>query len=401
MLRGRGILAVVTIIAIGLVISVQLRGAGSKMQKQSFGKTSDGQEVDLYTLSNAHGMQVAISNYGGEIVSLKVPDRGGKSDDVVLGYDDISGYEVNKAYFGATIGRYGNRIAKGKFTLDGHDYQLPLNDGPNTLHGGIVGFNKRVFTAKEVPSKAGEALELDYLSKDGEEGFPGNLSVKVVFTLLAASNELKIEYSATTDKDTVLNLTNHSYFALSGEGTEDMLAEELTLNAKQFTPVDATLIPTGEVRNVSGTPFDFTQPTVIGKRIDQAGDEQLKFGKGYDHNWVLEGGVKSSPAFAARVYDPKSGRVLEILTTEPGVQFYSGNFLDGTVKGKGGKLYAHRSALALETQHFPDSPNQPKFPSTELKPGQTLHSTRQGSSRPRGYVAKFSAVSPFSRAPGY
>jgi aldose 1-epimerase len=198
--------------------------------------------------------------------------------------------------------------------------------------------------------------------------------VKVVFTLLAESNELKIEYSATTDKDTVLNLTNHSYFALAGEGTDGMLAEELTLNAKQFVPVDATLIPTGELRKVSGTPFDFTQPTVIGKRIDQAGDEQLKFGKGYDHNWVLEGGVKSSPAFAARVYDPKSGRVLEILTTEPGVQFYSGNFLDGTVAGKGGKLYAHRSALALETQHYPDSPNQPSFPSTELKPGKTYHS---------------------------
>ena len=344
------------------------------MQKQSFGKTSDGQEVDLYTLSNARGMQVAISNYGGEIVTLKVPDRNGKSDDVVFGYDNIAGYEVNKAYFGATIGRYGNRIAKGKFTLDGHEYQLPLNDGPNTLHGGIVGFNRRVFTAKEVASKAGEALELDYLSKDGEEGFPGNLSVKVVFTLPAESNELKIEYSATTDKATVLNLTNHSYFALAGEGATTMLDEELTLNAKQFVPVDATLIPTGELRNVTGTPFDFTQPTVIGKRIDQAGDEQLKFGKGYDHNWVLEGGVKSSPAFAARVYDPKSGRVLEILTTEPGIQFYSGNFLDGTVAGKGGKFYAHRSALALETQHYPDSPNQPSFPSTELKPGKTYHS---------------------------
>jgi aldose 1-epimerase len=359
---------------IGLIIA-QVGKANSKVQKQSFGKTSDGQNIELFTLSNTHGMQVAISNFGGEIVSLKVPDRGGKIGDVVLGYDDVAGYELNKAYFGATIGRYGNRIAKGKFSLDGHEYQLPLNDGPNTLHGGIKGFNRRVFAAKEVSSKAGEALELDYLSKDGEEGFPGNLAVKVVFTLMAESNDLKIEYSATTDKPTVLNLTNHSYFALSGEGSEDMLGDELTLNAKQFTPVDSTLIPTGELRNVSGTPFDFTQPTAIGKRIDQAGDEQLKFGKGYDHNWVLEGGVKSSPGFAARVYDPKSGRVLEILTTEPGVQFYTGNFLDGTVKGKGGKLYAHRSALCLETQHFPDSPNHPSFPSTELKPGQTLHST--------------------------
>jgi aldose 1-epimerase len=376
MLRGRGISAVagVVMVIIATIVSAQLGGASSKMQKQSFGKTSDGQEVDLYTLSNARGMQVAISNYGGEIVTLKVPDRNGKSDDVVFGYDNIAGYEVNKAYFGATIGRYGNRIAKGKFSLDGHEYQLPLNDGPNTLHGGTVGFNRRVFTAKEVASKGGEALELDYLSKDGEEGFPGNLSVKVVFTLPAENNELKIEYSATTDKATVLNLTNHSYFALAGEGATTMLDEELTLNAKQFLPVDATLIPTGVLRSVSGTPFDFTQPTVIGKRIDDAGDEQLKFGKGYDHNWVLEGGVKSSPAFAARVYDPKSGRVLEILTTEPGIQFYSGNFLDGTVAGKGGKLYAHRSALALETQHYPDSPNQPSFPSTELKPGKTYHS---------------------------
>jgi aldose 1-epimerase len=376
MLRGRGISAVagVVMVIIATIVSAQLGGASSKMQKQSFGKTSDGQEVDLYTLSNARGMQVAISNYGGEIVTLKVPDRNGKSDDVVFGYDNIAGYEVNKAYFGATIGRYGNRIAKGKFSLDGHEYQLPLNDGPNTLHGGTVGFNRRVFTAKEVASKGGEALELDYLSKDGEEGFPGNLSVKVVFTLPAENNELKIEYSATTDKATVLNLTNHSYFALAGEGATTMLDEELTLNAKQFLPVDATLIPTGVLRSVSGTPFDFTQPTGIGKRIDDAGDEQLKFGKGYDHNWVLEGGVKSSPAFAARVYDPKSGRVLEILTTEPGIQFYSGNFLDGTVAGKGGKLYAHRSALALETQHYPDSPNQPSFPSTELKPGKTYHS---------------------------
>jgi len=375
MLRVRGIGAALAVMAVGLVISTQLGGASSKMQKQLFGKTSDGQEIELFTLSNSHGMQVSISTYGGVLASIKVPDRSGKIGDVVLGYDDVAGYEADKANFGATIGRYGNRIAKGKFTLDGRQYQLPINDGPNTLHGGIKGFNKRVFTAKEVPSKLGQALELDYLCKDGEEGFPGNLSVQVIFTLLAESNELKIDYSATTDKDTVLNLTNHSYFALAGEGNEGMLDEELTLNARQFTPVDSNLIPTGELRNVSGTPFDFTQPTVIAKRIDQSSDEQIKFGRGYDHNWVLEGGVKASPAFAARVRDLKTGRVLEILTTEPGVQFYTGNFLDGTVHGKGGKIYAHRSALCLETQHYPDSPNHPNFPSAELKPGQTFRST--------------------------
>jgi len=343
----------------------------SSMQKQSFGKTEDGQQMDLYTLANKNGMKVTITNFGASVVSIIVPDKDGKIADVVLGYDDVAGYEGGKASIGATVGRYANRIAGGKFVLDGKTYTLPLNDGPNTLHGGIKGFSKRVWTAKDVSGAAGQALQLTYLSKDGEEGLPGNLAVKVVFTL-ANTNELKIDYSATTDKDTVINLTNHSYFNLSGQGEGDILGHELTIHASRFTPVDATLIPTGELRGVKGTPFDFTKATPIGARIDQD-DEQLKLGKGYDHNWVLDG-TAMPLRLAAQAYDPKSGRVLEVLTTEPGIQFYTGNFLDGTIHGKDGKVYNRRYAFCLETQHFPDSPNHPKFPTTELKPGQKFHS---------------------------
>jgi aldose 1-epimerase len=343
------------------------------MNKQPFGKTADGQAVDLFTLTNSKGMEVSITNFGGIVVSLKVPDRSGKLDDVVLGYDQLDGYLTNKAFFGALIGRYGNRIAHGQFKLAGNTYNLPKNDGDNTLHGGTTGFNKHLWTAKDVSGAKGPALELTYLSKDGEEGFPGNLSVKVVYTL-TDQNELRIEYSATTDKETVVNLTNHSYFNLAGQGNGDILSHELMLNADRFTPVDQTLIPTGELRPVKGTPFDFTKPTAIGARINQD-DQQLKFGKGYDHNWVLNGGIKTSPALAAEAYDPKTGRVLQVLTTEPGVQFYSGNFLDGTITGKGGKVYNLRYGFCLETQHFPDAPNHPDFPSTVLKPGQHYHTT--------------------------
>jgi aldose 1-epimerase len=347
------------------------QGRKSSMQKQSFGKTEDGQQMDLYTLANKNGMKVTVTNFGASVVSIIVPDKDGKIADVVLGYDDVSGYESGKASIGATVGRYANRIAGGKFALDGKTYTLPLNDGPNTLHGGIKGFNKHVWTAKDVSGAAGQALQLTYLSKDGEEGFPGNLSAKVVFTL-GSTNELKIDYSATTDKDTVINLTNHSYFNLSGQGEGDILGHELTIHASRFTPVDATLIPTGELRSVKGTPFDFTKATPIGARIDQD-DEQLKLGKGYDHNWVVDG-TAGTLRLAAQAYDPKSGRVLEVLTTEPGIQFYTGNFLDGTIHGKDGKVYNRRYAFCLETQHFPDSPNHPKFPTTELKPGQKFHS---------------------------
>src|ERR1700676_132036 len=345
--------------------------ASSKMQKQAFGKLQDGRPVELYVLSNQQGAQAAISNYGATLVSLKVPDRHGKLGDVVLGYEKVAGYESGKAYFGATVGRYGNRIAHAKFVLDGITYTLEKNDGDNHLHGG---FNKRVWTAKDASGGAGPALELTYLSTDGEEGYPGNLSVKVVYTLLAGENALKIDYSATTDKDTVLTLTHHSYFNLAGQGNGDVLQHQLTIHASRITPVDATLIPTGELPEGRNTPFVFLLPGAIGARIDQD-DPQLKFGKGYDHNWVLDQKTPDALFVAAEAYDPQTGRVLEVSTTEPGLQFYTGNFLDGSMQGKDGKSYGHRFAFCLETQHFPDSPNHPDFPSTVLKPGQQLHST--------------------------
>ena len=357
----------------GLTLAGSLSSQGMRgtIKKESFGKTTGGEQIELYSLTNKKGMEVSITNFGATVVTLKVPDRSGKAADIVLGYDTLDGYENGTSYFGATVGRYGNRIAGGKFSIDGKTYTLPKNNGENTLHGGIVGFNKRVWKAREIASKEGESLEMTYLSADGEEGFPGNLSAKVVFTLPAERNELRIDYTATTDKDTVLNLTNHSYFNLSGEGSGDILDHVMTLHSKQFTPVDKTLIPTGELKNVGGTPMDFNSATAIGKRINE-NDEQLVFGKGYDHNWVLTragGGL----SMAAEAYDPKSGRKLEVLTTEPGVQFYSGNFLDGA-KGKGNKPYPQRAAFCLETQHFPDSPNHANFPSTLLKPNAVFHS---------------------------
>jgi aldose 1-epimerase len=342
------------------------------VKKQDFGKLADGTLVELYTLTNMKGMQAAITTYGGAIVSLTAPDRTGHYADVVLGMDSLAGYQQQKAYFGALIGRYGNRIGNAQFQLDGKTYHLPKNDGQNTLHGGTKGFDKRVWKAREVHSSAGPALELTYVSKDGEEGFPGTLTAKVVYTL-TNENELRIDYTATTDKDTVVNLTNHSYFNLAGAGEGTILDHQVMINADRFTPVDAGLIPTGELRPVKGTPFDFTQPTAIGARIG-FDDQQLKFGRGYDHNFVLNNngtGLRK----AAEVYDPKSGRVLEVFTAEPGLQFYTGNFLDGTVRGKEGKVYLYRGAFCMETQHFPDSPNKPSFPSTELKPGQTYHTT--------------------------
>lgn len=342
-------------------------------KKSSFGKASDGQDVDLYTLTNKSGVEAAISTFGGVVVSLKVPDRDGKLGDVVLGFDSVDGYVSDKSYFGAIIGRYGNRIGHGQFSLDGKTYTLAKNNGENTLHGGNKGFNKAVWTAKEIPAKDGHALELTYLSKDGEEGFPGNLHVRVVYTL-TDSNALRIDYSATTDRDTVVNLTNHSYFNLAGPGSGDILGDVLTIEADKFTPVDAGLIPTGELSDVAGTPFDFRKPTPIGARIN-SDDEQIKLAGGYDHNFVLRRKMGAPISMAARVVDPKTGRVLEVWTTEPGIQFYTGNFMDGSAHGKGGVSYTKRSAFCLETQHFPDSPNKPKFPSTELKPGERYHTT--------------------------
>jgi aldose 1-epimerase len=357
---------------VSLAGSLSSQGMRGTIRKQSFGKTASGEQVDLYSLTNKKGMEVSITNFGATVVTLRVPNRAGKPADIVLGYDTLQGYENGKSYFGATVGRYANRIGGGKFSIDGKEYTLPKNDGNNTLHGGIVGFNKKIWKAREIASDDAAALELSYLSPDGEEGFPGNLSVKVVFTLPADRNELKIDYTATTDKDTVLNLSNHSYFNLAGEGVGDILDQMMTLHAKQFTPVDKTLIPTGELREVAGTPLDFNRATVIGKRIDED-YEQLVFGKGYDHNWVLASGGGKGLTVAAEAHDPKSGRMLELLTTEPGVQFYSGNFLDGST-GKGGKAYPRRSAFCLETQHFPDSPNHPNFPGTLLKPNAVFHS---------------------------
>jgi aldose 1-epimerase len=342
------------------------------VKKQLYGKMPDGTPVDLYLLTNANGMEARLITYGGAVVSLTAPDRHGALADVVLGMDTLDGYRTQTAFFGALIGRYGNRIGGAKFTLEGKTYHLPANDGPNTLHGGPLGFDKRVWQAREVPSAEGPAVEFTYVSKDGEEGFPGTLTAKVVYTL-TNKNELKIDYTATTDKPTVVNLTNHSYFNLKGAGEGDVLGHDVTIYASRFTPVDATLIPTGELRAVKGTPFDFTKSTAIGARID-SDDQQIKIAGGYDHNWVLDK-AGAGLSKAAEVYEPKTGRVLEVWTTEPAMQFYTGNFLDGTIHGKGGKVYPRRGAFCMETQHYPDSPNHPAFPSTELKPGATYHTT--------------------------
>lgn len=334
--------------------------------------SADGKPVEIYTLTNNKGMEARIMTYGGTVVSLRVPDKTGKLDDVVLGYDAVADYQRSSFYFGSLIGRYGNRIAKGKFSIDGKEYTLATNNGANHLHGGVKGFDKVVWTAHPSMKIDGPRLELTYLSRDGEEGYPGNLNVKVVYSL-SEDNELKIEYAATTDKATVVNLTHHSYFNLAGAGNGNILGHELMINADRFTPTDRGSIPSGEFRSVKGTPFDFTRPTSIGSRIDQT-DEQLKFGSGYDHNFVLNKKNREL-SLAATVYYAGNGRVMEVFTTEPGLQFYSGNFLDGSIKGKSGKDYPRRSGLCLEAQHFPDSPNEPMFPTTLLRPGQKYSQT--------------------------
>ncbi len=338
------------------------------MMKETYGKLPDGTAVDLYTLANRSGMEVKITNYGGIIVSIKTPDRNGKMGDVVLGYDNLDGYVTKNPFFGCLVGRYGNRIGKARFSLSGVEYKLASNNGQNHLHGGLKGFDKQVWQARALDDATG--LELKYLSRDGEEGYPGNLSVTVTYTL-GDDNSLKIDYLATTDKETVLNLTNHSYFNLAGEG--DILGHEMMIDADRFTPVDSELITTGELRAVAGTPFDFLKPTPIGARID-AGDEQIVFGNGYDHNFVLNH-KPGEMGLVARVYEPKTGRQMEVSTTEPGVQFYTGNFLDGSIRGKSGRIVERRSGFCLETQHFPDSPNKPQFPSPVLKPGETYRTS--------------------------
>ena len=346
---------------------------------QPFGMTHRGEAVSLYTLKNAHGMQAKVLDYGGIIVSLRVPDRNGRLDDVVLGFDSLGDYERGSPYFGAIIGRYGNRIARGRFTLDGRTYTLATNNGPNHLHGGVRGFDKVIWSVTPFQRSDSVGLVMNYTSPDGEEGYPGTLRATVTYTL-TDKNEFIFDYQATTDRPTPVNLTQHSYFNLAGDGKGDILGHVVTLNADRFTPVDSTLIPTGEMKSVAGTPFDFRTSTAIGARIDR-NDEQLRYGRGYDHNFVLnkggrggKGGIEGDVTLAAHVYEPTTGRVMEISTTEPGLQFYSGNFLDGTLRGKQGVVYGHRSGFAMETQHFPDSPNRPAFPSTILRPGEEYRS---------------------------
>jgi aldose 1-epimerase len=336
--------------------------------RQAFGTTADGTAIEAYTLRNAHGIEVTAITYGGIITAIRVPDRTGAMADVVHGFDRLEGYLGGHPYFGAIVGRYGNRIGRAQFALDGQTYKLAANDGPNHLHGGVKGFDKQVWRGE--PGQAA-SVTFSRTSPDGEEGYPGTLRVRVTYTLTDA-DELAIDYEASTDKATPINLTNHSYFNLGGHDSGDILGHQLTLYADRYTPADGTLIPTGELVPVEGTPFDSRTATAIGARIGQD-HPQIKYGRGYDHNWVLTrkgGGLQP----AARLVDPRSGRTLQVATTEPGIQFYTGNFLDGTLKGKGGTVYAHRSALCLETQHFPDSPNKPGFPSTILQPGQTYRS---------------------------
>ena len=325
-----------------------------------------GQHIEIYTLTNVHGLELRVMTYGATLVSLKTPDRAGHLRNVILGFDTLDPYLRGVPYFGATVGRYANRIAGGRFSLDGASFQLPRNNGPNSLHGGTRGFDKRIWKAEPLTTSSAAAVRLTYVSADREEGYPGELTAQVTYRL-EDDDALAIEYSASTSAATPVNLANHAYFNLSGDPQRTILDHVLTIFATRFTPVDATLIPTGELRPVAGTPFDFRMPAAIGSRINQA-DEQLKLGNGYDHNWVLEKPAAGAMTLAARLYDPGSGRVLEVQTTQPGLQFYSGNFLDGKSKGS---VFAHRTGLCLETQHFPDSPNHPDFPSTILRPGQT------------------------------
>ena len=341
------------------------------ISRKAFGQTHDGQVADIYTLRNSNGMEAKITNYGGIVVTLKVPDRKGKLADVTLGYDTLEEYKASP-YFGCIVGRMGNRIAKGRFELEGKRYKLAVNNPPNSLHGGIKGFDKVLWAATPSATPAGPSLRLEYVSADGEEGFPGALKVTAVYTL-TEKNELKLAMTAKTDKTTVVNLTHHAYFNLAGAGKGNILDHELILNASKFTPMDKTSIPTGAIAPVAGTPFDFTKPAVIGARIDQ-NDKQLKFGLGYDHNFVIDK-APGTLGVMGRAYEPGSGRVLTVLSTAPGVQFYTGNFLDDSFVGKGGKVYGHRTGFCLEPQHFPDSPNRPEFPSVTLRPGETYKHT--------------------------
>jgi aldose 1-epimerase len=337
------------------------------VKRSAFQQEVDGKKVDLYVLKNEKGLTVKITNFGACIVQVLDPDKNGKYEDVALGYSSLKGYQDDKMFLGATVGRYANRIAKGAFKLEGKTYKLALNDGPNALHGGLKGFNKVVWDALQ----EGNKLTLNYTSKDMEEGYPGKLDVTLVYTL-TADNELKIDFSAVTDKKTVINLTNHSYYNLKGEGSGDILGHSMEIFADNLTPVDETLIPTGKLMRVENTPFDFRKPKLIGRNINDTLNEQIRFGKGFDHNWVLNK-AKDSLGLAARLSETESGRTLEVWTTDPAIQFYTGNFMNGTVLGKRGKVYNYRNAVAMEPQHYPDSPNHPEFPSVILNPGKKYH----------------------------
>jgi aldose 1-epimerase len=344
----------------------------ARVTRAASGTIVSGKPVEVFTLTNTAGVEVKAMTYGGIIASWRVPDRRGQMADIVLGYDDPAAYlENNSPYFGAIVGRYGNRIGRAQFALDGRTYTLAANNGANHLHGGIQGFDKVLWQGEALRGAGGVGVAFSRTSVDGEEGYPGNLEVRVTYTL-TDRNELVVAYQATTDKPTPVNLTQHTYFNLAGQGTGDILGHELRINADRYTPVDATLIPTGELASVDKTPFDFRQPTAVGARIN-SDHPQIQYGRGYDHNWVLaRSGAGLS--LAAEVYEPTSGRTLQVRTTEPGLQFYTGNFLDGTITGKDGRVYRHRYGLCLETQHFPDSPNHPTFPSTTLRPGETYRS---------------------------
>jgi aldose 1-epimerase len=349
----------------------------TSISREPFG-TLDGKAVHLYTLKSDDGAVVKISTYGGIITAWTAPDRAGRQADITLGFGDLASYTSEEylaagPYFGAIIGRYGNRIGGGRFTLEGVEYRLTANNGPNNLHGGLRGFDKRVWAGADRAEGDKAILALEYTSADGEEGFPGRLAVRVVYTL-QQDNALKVDYSARADKTTIVNMTHHAYFNLAGEGNGDILGTEVEINASKFTPVDENLIPTGELKDVVGTPFDFRRATAIGARVDQP-DEQLECGHGYDHNWAIDRGSDTGQVHAASAYEPVSGRLLEVLTTEPGVQLYVGNHLNGVLVGKSGKPYTHRGGFCLETQHYPDSPNKPGFPSVTLKPGETYRST--------------------------
>jgi aldose 1-epimerase len=344
----------------------------ASVTRAPFGTSDDGRSVHVFTLTNANGVEVRVMEYGATIVSLRTPDRDGNLGDIALGFDSLDGYLAGSPYFGAVVGRYGNRIAGGRFALDDSTYQLATNDGVNHLHGGITGFDKVVWTGEPVERDDGVGVTFAYTSPDGEEGYPGTLETRVTY-ILTEADELIMDYVATTDRATPVNLTQHTYFNLTGDASRDILDHELQVHAESFTPVDETLIPTGTVAPVAATPFDFRSPTAIGARIGED-HRQLELGGGYDHNFVLR---RAGPGLisAAQVVEPTSGRMLEVLTTEPGMQFYSGNFLDGTITGKGGRVYEHRFGFCLETQHYPDSPNQPEFPSTILRPGDEYRST--------------------------